>query len=115
LVEEDQANLKLYSPSGTMSFQQPEADHCSGNMHNLDDYCVDDLRLNPDGTVDGTTIFVYTDCATRLPLPMNQQTSRVYRIPGVALDSEEISILSQGLGSDREPSMIPINLGQQVL
>ncbi|KAJ6190269.1 hypothetical protein N7519_000290 [Penicillium mononematosum] len=75
---------------GTMSYQQTEAHRCMGDMHTSIDYCVDDLRRYPDGTVDGETIFVYTDCTTRLPLPMDQQTS-IYRLPGVALDRGERS------------------------
>ncbi|CAG7998852.1 unnamed protein product [Penicillium nalgiovense] len=73
---------------GTMSYQQTEAHRCVGDMHTSINYCVDDLRRYPDGTVDGETIFVYTDCMTRFPLPMDQQTS-IYRLPGVALDRGE--------------------------
>ena len=61
-----------------------------GDMHTIEDYCVDGLRQSPDGTVDGETIFVYTDCTTRLPLPMDQQTS-IYGLPGVALDWDKHS------------------------
>ncbi|KAJ5528837.1 hypothetical protein N7527_002230 [Penicillium freii] len=75
---------------GTMSYQQTEADRCVDTINTIENYCVDDLRRYPDGTVDGATIFVYTDCTTRLPLPMHQQTS-IYRLPGVALDRGEYS------------------------
>lgn len=82
-----------------MSYQQPEADNCVGDMQTIENYCVDDLRRYPDGTVDGVTIFVYTDCITRLPLPMAEQTSRIFRLPGVALDRSE-HFLSQDFGDD---------------
>lgn len=79
-----------------MPYQQTEADRCVDDIHTIENYCVDDLRQWPDGTVDGATIFVYTDCMTRLPLPMHYQTS-IYRLPGVALDRGERSS-TQDLG-----------------
>ncbi|KAF6810609.1 hypothetical protein CMUS01_13429 [Colletotrichum musicola] len=49
---------------------------------------------------DGTLLFVYTDCQTREPLPMDKQDP-VYTAPGVALDSKSVqSLLRTGkLGS----------------
>jgi hypothetical protein len=90
-----------------MSYQQTAAHRCVGNMHTIENYCVDALRQYPDGTVDGETIFVYTDCMTRLPLPMDQQTS-IYGLPGVALDPGERSS-TQDLGG------YPSDSEQQVL
>jgi hypothetical protein len=81
-----------------MSYQQPESDDCVSDVQTIESYCVDDLRRYPDGTIDGVTIFVYTECMTRLPLPMAQQSS-IYRLPGVALDRGEYS-LAQKFGDD---------------
>src|SRR5690606_29527433 len=47
-------------------------------------YCATQLRRHPDGTVDGDTIFVKTDCDTRMPRPMEEQ-DEAYRREGVAL------------------------------
>ncbi|KXH64248.1 hypothetical protein CNYM01_10427 [Colletotrichum nymphaeae SA-01] len=44
---------------------------------------------------DGVIIFVYTDCRTRLPLPMEKQDP-VYRAPGVALAHSVIDSIQQG-------------------
>ncbi|KDN64164.1 hypothetical protein CSUB01_02757 [Colletotrichum sublineola] len=43
---------------------------------------------------DGTIIFVYTDCFTRRPLPMNKQDP-VYQAPGVALHHEVLDSIRQ--------------------
>lgn len=88
LVEEEMMEIANSCVSGTMSYQQTEAHRCVDDMHTVENYCVDALRRYPDGTVDGETILVYTDCMTRLPLPMDQQTI-IYRLPGVALDQGE--------------------------
>ncbi|GJC78514.1 hypothetical protein ColLi_01352 [Colletotrichum liriopes] len=44
---------------------------------------------------DGTIIFVYTDCLTRLPLPMSKQDP-VYRAPGVALNHDILDSIQEG-------------------
>jgi hypothetical protein len=85
-----------------MSYQQTAAYRRVSGMHTIENYCIDALRQYPDGTVDGETIFVYTDCMARLPLPMDQQTS-IYRLPGVALDRGERSS-AQDLGGYRSDS-----------
>jgi hypothetical protein len=52
----------------------------------VDEYvCVEQLRLNRDGSIDGETIFVRTDCGTRMPLGKDKQDP-VYQKPGVPLD-----------------------------
>ena len=48
-------------------------------------YCASQLRRNPDDTVDGETIFVRTNCDTRMPLPDDKQDP-TYQKPGVALE-----------------------------
>jgi hypothetical protein len=92
-----------------MSYQQAKAYQCVHDMQTIKNYCVDDLRRYSDGTIDGETIFVYTDCVTRLPLPMDQQSS-IYRLPGVAMDRGDHSS-AEGLGSYSQIS----DSGQQVL
>ncbi|KAL2834380.1 hypothetical protein BDW59DRAFT_156312 [Aspergillus cavernicola] len=76
----------------------------------------------PDGTVNGETIFVRTDCSNWMPLPMEEQ-DLVYQKPGVALDSgvyeayanawgnidqtvNADSLVSCGLGLQTEPTDI---------
>jgi hypothetical protein len=54
-------------------------------MRGRDIYCVENLRKIPGGALDGTKIFVYTDCENRLPLPMDQQRSSINKMPGIAL------------------------------
>jgi hypothetical protein len=71
-----------------MSYQQTEEEHCVDDKNIIPNYCIDDLRQYPDGTVDEATIFVYTGCMTRRALPMHQQTS-IYRLLGVAPDRGE--------------------------
>ncbi|KAK1988860.1 hypothetical protein LZ30DRAFT_683583 [Colletotrichum cereale] len=44
---------------------------------------------------DGTIIFVYTDCLTRMPLPMSKQDP-VYQAPGVALHHEALHRIKEG-------------------
>ncbi|KAK1623074.1 hypothetical protein BDP81DRAFT_505890 [Colletotrichum phormii] len=44
---------------------------------------------------DGVIIFVYTDCRTRIPMPMEKQDP-VYRAPGVALAHSVIDSIQQG-------------------
>ncbi|PKS11137.1 hypothetical protein jhhlp_002898 [Lomentospora prolificans] len=47
-------------------------------------FCQSQLKRHSDGTVDGDTIFVRTDCSTRAPLPADKQDD-IYKRPGVAL------------------------------
>lgn len=56
---------------------------CGGEMWKVLD--VARSKYVPDGTV----IFVYTDCQTREPLPMDKQDP-VYSAPGVALDTKSV-------------------------
>ncbi|KAJ5159063.1 uncharacterized protein N7500_008714 [Penicillium coprophilum] len=85
--------VPLNEGHGTLSHQKTRANRCMNYMHTIQNYCVDDLRRYSDSTVDGETIFVYTDCMTRRPLPMDQQSS-TYSLPGVALDWDEHSSVS---------------------
>lgn len=64
--------------------------------------CVDDQRLNSDGTVDSETIFVKTDCVTRQPLPDGQDP--VYGQPGVPLDRGQYDIMAENWQSVGEAS-----------
>ncbi|OHF00489.1 hypothetical protein CORC01_04239 [Colletotrichum orchidophilum] len=51
---------------------------------------------DPDGLIpDGTVLFVYTDCRTRLPLPKEFQDP-VYGTPGVSLHPNTIDSIQQG-------------------
>lgn len=59
--------------------------------------CTSQQRLNQDGTVDAETIFVWTDCNNREPLPADQQDP-IYNQPGVALDRGKYSILAENWG-----------------
>jgi hypothetical protein len=68
-----------------INFKKWDQSHCVDDMRGRDIYSVENLRKAPSGAFDGTTIFVYTDCETRLPLPMDQQKSSIYKMPGVAL------------------------------
>ncbi|KAK1996282.1 hypothetical protein LX36DRAFT_692090 [Colletotrichum falcatum] len=64
--------------------------------------CVDQLwtvrnKKSPDldfEITDGTVIFVYTDCFTRRPLPMNKQDP-VYQAPGVAMHEDVLDGVRQ--------------------
>lgn len=65
-----------------------QPDSTSGNV------CVAQQRLLPDGSAQGTTIFVKTDCVTTEPLPMDQQDP-IYRQPGVPLDRGTYDALAE--------------------
>ncbi|KUJ17615.1 uncharacterized protein LY89DRAFT_733454 [Mollisia scopiformis] len=56
-----------------------------GVSTDIGNYCASEARKNSDGTVDGETIFVKTDCNTREPLPADEQDP-VYQNPGVPMD-----------------------------
>ena len=58
---------------------------CDGDPQLTGNFCADQLKLNGDKTVDGDTVFVKTDCETRLPLDPSQQDP-AYQKPGVPLD-----------------------------
>src|ERR1700712_1932154 len=58
---------------------------CTGGYTNTGNFCALQYRRNSDDTVDGETIFVKTDCQTRVPLPMEQQ-DLIYRNKGVAYE-----------------------------
>jgi hypothetical protein len=58
---------------------------CDGGFENIANFCGNQVRRNPDGSSDGDTIFVRTDCATREPLP-NDRQDPIYQKPGVPLD-----------------------------
>ncbi|OQD60720.1 hypothetical protein PENPOL_c021G02246 [Penicillium polonicum] len=66
----------------TKSTNSPLA--CGSSLDTTGNYCAEQLRRNGDGTSDGSTVFVYVDCDTRLPLPMEKQTSSIYKRPGVS-------------------------------
>ena len=62
-------------------------DGCIGDVNRWTtwgNYCVSQLRRRADGSADGETVFVWTDCRTGLPLPTEEQ-GKVYGEPGVAL------------------------------
>lgn len=83
----------MYLYSGRLNWRQYDQGRCLGDMVGRDNWCVEDLRKAPGGMLDGTTIFVYTDCESRLPLPMSQQRSTIYKMPGVALSHVEHAAL----------------------
>ncbi|CAI0644814.1 unnamed protein product, partial [Colletotrichum noveboracense] len=60
--------------------------------------CIDELWLingeSGKQVPDGAIIFVYTDCRTREPLPMDKQDP-IYSSPGVALDGKTIDSIQQ--------------------
>ncbi|PKY08632.1 hypothetical protein P168DRAFT_278197 [Aspergillus campestris IBT 28561] len=58
---------------------------CINDYKTTGNVCGDELRLNPDGSVDGETIFVRTNCENRMPLPAKEQDA-VYQKPGVPMD-----------------------------
>ncbi|OIW29092.1 hypothetical protein CONLIGDRAFT_670791 [Coniochaeta ligniaria NRRL 30616] len=61
-------------------------------IQNIQNFCSGSAWNNPDGTADGETIFVRTDCANRAPLDMDQQDP-VYQNPGVALDRGKLAAM----------------------
>lgn len=63
----------------------PGAIYCTGDHDTKHNVCGDQLRLNSDGTVDGETIFVHTDCENRMPRPAEEQDA-IYQKPGVPMD-----------------------------
>ncbi|TVY31265.1 hypothetical protein LOCC1_G008877 [Lachnellula occidentalis] len=58
---------------------------CTARANVNEDVCMEQLHLNKDGSIDGETIFVRSDCATRMPLGKDKQDP-VYQQPGVPLD-----------------------------
>lgn len=58
--------------------------YCS-NKATTGNACAAEQRLLSDGTAQGTTIFVYTDCLTTEPLDPSKQDP-IYQQPGVPLD-----------------------------
>lgn len=86
--------------SGTLTHESivgiPPVPVCAGGPEDISNMCGSQPKLNKDGTVDGDTIFVRTNCATREPLPLDKQDP-VYQKPGVPLDRGQVaSILSKG-------------------
>ncbi|KAJ5761345.1 hypothetical protein N7533_003384 [Penicillium manginii] len=69
---------------GTMSSKRKTPTTCFGEAKNIGNYCAQQLQLNDNGSSDGSTIFVWVECDTRLPLPMDKQTSSIYKKPGVS-------------------------------
>ncbi|GJD00325.1 hypothetical protein ColKHC_09150 [Colletotrichum higginsianum] len=70
------------------------------NHRQCDDQLWTIKAKNANGTAhaeitDGTILFVYTDCLTRLPLSMDKQDP-VYRAPGVALSPKALDTIQQG-------------------
>jgi len=63
----------------------PPAPVCGGDIQNQGNFCGSQPWRNPDGSADGDTIFVRTDCVTRAPLDLDKQDP-AYRNPGVPLD-----------------------------
>ena len=58
---------------------------CDGDAQLTGNFCADQLKRNSDGKSDGDTIFVKTDCGTRMPLDPSKQDP-AYQKPGVPLD-----------------------------
>ncbi|CAI6334418.1 unnamed protein product [Periconia digitata] len=58
---------------------------CSARPNIDEDSCAEQLHRDSDGSVDGETIFVRTDCGTRMPLAKDKQDP-VYQKPGVPMD-----------------------------
>jgi hypothetical protein len=58
----------------------------SSRMNTTGNICAEQAHINPDGTPDGVTLFVYTDCVTREPVTDPKIQDPVYLKPGVALD-----------------------------
>ena len=74
-----------------------------GVSSSIGNYCASEARKNSDGSVDGETIFVKTDCNTREPLPLDEQDP-VYQNPGVPMDR---GLLSTILSSWSDPGPAP--------
>jgi hypothetical protein len=70
---------------GPYGHQQP---YCKWPYHNTQNVCAPEPWKNSDGTVDGETVFVKTDCGNRQPLHLDQQDA-VYQQPGVPMDRGE--------------------------
>ncbi|GKT45416.1 uncharacterized protein ColSpa_05597 [Colletotrichum spaethianum] len=76
-------------------------DGCNYSPPKNSEYCdnqlwtIKDSKNSKEEVPDGTIIFVYTDCLTRLPLPMSEQDP-VYRAPGVALSHDVLDSIQQG-------------------
>lgn len=68
---------------------------CQGPMQNDRDFCGKAPKLQFDGRMDGTTIFVKTDCVTRKPLPMEDQDP-IFRQPGVPLSRGDVTSMIRG-------------------
>ena len=71
---------------------------CVGKLDLTGNFCADQLRRNNDDTVDGDTIFVRTDCETRMPLDPSKQDP-VFRKPGVPLDRGMAEAFAQAWAS----------------
>jgi hypothetical protein len=67
---------------------------CSGGFENIGNFCGSQARKNSDGSADGDTIFVRTDCQTREALPADRQDP-IYRNPGVPLDRGALANILQ--------------------
>ncbi|KAK9773330.1 hypothetical protein SCAR479_10059 [Seiridium cardinale] len=65
---------------------------CTSPVTTTGNVCDGAPWKNSDGSVDGETIFVRTDCGDRSPLPVNEQDP-VYQKPGVALDRGSIAAM----------------------
>lgn len=72
---------------------------CVGTPSHIPNFCGNEPKRNADGTADGDTIFVRTDCATRAPLP-NDQQDPVYQNPGVPLDRGVLAAIIGGWQND---------------
>ncbi|KAI0803524.1 hypothetical protein GGR55DRAFT_700080 [Xylaria sp. FL0064] len=68
---------------GKLHYVYPDFYYCD-SVVNEGNIC-DEMPWTVDGKADGETIFVRTDCATRQPLPLDQQDP-VYQRHGVPLD-----------------------------
>ncbi|KAM0814443.1 hypothetical protein AB5N19_00233 [Seiridium cardinale] len=65
---------------------------CTSPVTTTGNVCDGAPWKNSDGSVDGETIFVRTDCGDRSPLPADEQDP-VYQKPGVALDRGSITAM----------------------
>lgn len=68
----------------------PPVPVCGGDVQSQENFCSSQPQKNPDGTADGDTIFVRTDCATRVPLDPSQQDP-IYQNPSVPLDRGQLA------------------------
>jgi hypothetical protein len=79
--------------------------YCGNPEEHIQNYCAQEARRNPDGSVDGEVIFVRSDCETRLPLDMEHQDP-IYQKPGVPMDRGQLQGILTTFG-DNGPDKNP--------